>query len=317
MLKKLIAIVGPNASGKSDLAIDIAKEFNGEIVSADSRQVYRGMDLGTGKVPRDKPKIKNQNQKIRIKNQKDYFYNKGVKHYLLDIVSPRRRFTVAQYQKMARKTIDEIQKKNKLPIICGGTGFYIQSVIDNIAVPPIKPDWNLRKKLEKQSAQRLFSKLSKIDYARARTIDSNNKRRLIRAIEIAIKTKKPIPPLKKSPLPYPVLMIGIKKEKKELSSLISKRLLKRLRQGMIKEVEKLKKSGVSWKRLEEFGLEYRYIAQYLQNKISYQEMIQTLQKEIGNFAKRQMTWFKKDKRINWIRNKKEAKKIINTFLKNL
>lgn len=305
MSKKLIVIVGPNASGKSDLAINIAKEFNGEIISADSRQVYRGMDLGTGKVPRDKPKTK---------NQKDYFY-KGVKHHLLDIASPKRRFTVAQYQKRAIKAINEIHKKNKLPVVCGGSGFYIQAVVDGITIPPVPPDWQLRKKLEKKSPDQLYQVLKKLNPYRARIIDKKNPRRLIRAIEIAIKTKKTIPPLKKSPLPYPFLIIGIKKEKEELKLLIKKRLLKRLRQGMIDEVNNLKKSGVSWKRLEEFGLEYRYIARYLQNKINYSEMIQALQKKIENYAKRQMTWFKKDKRINWARNQKKAKELINIFLK--
>jgi len=161
----------------------------------------------------------------------------------------------------------------------------------------------------------LFEKLKRLDPQRAKTIDKKNKRRLIRALEIVIKTKKTIPPLQKQPLPYPVLMIGVKKEKAELKKLIKKRLLKRLAQGMIEEIKKLRKSGVSWKRLEEFGLEYRYIAQFLQKKTTHEEMVERLQKAIEDYARRQMTWFKKDKRIYWIKKQPQAEKLVKEFLK--
>jgi len=290
---KLIVIVGPTASGKSGLAVEIAKKYNGEVISADSRQVYKGMDIGTGKITKKEMQ--------------------GIKHYLLDVVSPKTRFTVAQYQKKTNKAIAKIIKKGKLPILCGGTGFYIQSIIDNIIIPKVKPDWKLRKKLEEQTAEELFKKLEELDPTRAKNIDKYNKRRLIRAIEIVLKTKKPIPELKKNQ-PYNILMLGTKIDKKELEKRIEKRLTKRLKQGMIKEVKKLHKSGVSYKRLEEFGLEYRYIAYYLQNKINEQRMIEKLQKEIEHYSKRQMTWFKKDKRIIWIKNKKTVFKLIREFM---
>lgn len=305
MNKKIIVIVGPTASGKSELAVKLAKKFNGEIISADSRQVYKGMDIGTGKVSRDKAKNKTKDSKI--------YLHEGIAHYLLDVAHPKRKFTVVQYRKLAQKAIEKIFKKGKIPIICGGTGFYIQSLIDGISIPEVKPDWKLRKKLEKKSTKELYQILKKLDPKRAKTIDKENPRRLIRAIEIAKKIGK-VPILKKNPLCYLVLMIGIKKEKKELSSLIKKRLLKRLKQGMIEEVKKLRKSGISFKRLEEFGLEYRQIARFLQKKISKNEMIKNLQKDIEHFAKRQMTWFKKDKRIIWIKNFKEAEKLTKDFL---
>ena len=295
MLKKLIVVSGPTASGKSELAVKLAKKFNGEIISADSRQVYKGMNIGTGKITKKEMQ--------------------GIPHYLLDVASPKRRFTVAQYRNLALKAINKIFRKDKIPILCGGTGFYIQAVVDGIVIPEVKPDWRLRSNLNKLSAVELYQKLKKLDPKRAKTIERKNKRRLIRAIEIVIKTKKPVPALKKNPLPYPVLMIGIKKEKKELSSLIRKRLLRRLKRGMIAEVKKLKKSGLSWKRLEEFGLEYRWVARFLQKKLNYQEMLKKLQKDIEHFAKRQMTWFKKEKRIQWIKNQKETEKLIEKFLK--
>lgn len=292
---KIIVILGPTSSGKSDMAVKIAREFNAEIVSADSRQVYKVMDIGTGKITKKEMK--------------------GIPHHLLNVASPKRKFTVIQYQKLANKVINRIFKKNKLPILCGGTGFYIQAVIDGIIIPKVKPDWQLRLKLDRLEANKLFNKLKNIDPERAKTIEKKNKRRLIRAIEIVIKTKKPVPSLQKKPFPYPVLIIGIKKEKEELKKLIKERLLKRLKTGLIEEVKNLKKSGLSWKKLEDFGLEYRYVARYLQGKINYSEMVENLQKEIEHFSKRQMTWFKRDKRIHWIKKQKQTKALIKKFLK--
>lgn len=303
MEQKIIVVLGPTASGKSELAVKIAKKFGGEVISADSRQVYKGMDIGTGKV------TKKEMAKIP--------------HHLLDVASPKKQFTVAQYKKLSEKAIKKIHGHGKIPIICGGTGFYIQTIIDNIAIPEVKPDAKLRTELEKKSAKELFNQLKKLDPRRAKNIDKNNRRRLIRALEIIIKSGKKIPILKSEPK-YEALIIGVKRNAKELKELIKTRLLKRLKQGMIKEVINLKKFGLSWKRLEDFGLEYRYVAYYLQNKLSYNEMIEKLQKEIEHYAKRQMTWFsahggsasggKKDKKIHWIKNQKEAGKLVKDFL---
>jgi len=307
MKKKLIVILGPTASGKSELSIKLALRLssgqaknkfgiNGaEIVSADSRQVYRGMDIGTGKVTKKEMQ--------------------GIPHYLLDVASPKRRFTVTQYRKLTLGAINKIFKKGKVPILCGGTGFYIQAIVDGILIPEVPPDWELRKKLEKKSVEKLYKILKKLDPKRAKKIDKKNPRRLIRALEIVIKTKRPVPVLKKKPLPCPVLMLGVKRNSRTLKKLIKTRLSKRLKNGMVAEVKRLKKSGVSWKRLEEFGLEYRWIAKFLQKKISFSEMIEKLQKDIEHFAKRQMTWFKKDKRIHWIKNQRETEKLVKKFLK--
>ncbi len=306
MKNKLIIILGPTASGKSGLAVRSAKKINGEVISADSRQIYRGMDIGTGKI---------------AKKEMD-----GIPHHLLDIASPKKRFSVAQYQKLALKAIEKIYKKRKAPILCGGTGFYIQAVVDGISIPEVKPDWQLRKKLEKKSTDELFKILKKLDPNRAKNIDSQNPRRLIRAIEIVKKTKGPMPAIKSCPQ-FDILLIGIKKSPKELKKLIANRLKKRFKQGMLNEVKRLRKSGLSWKRLEEFGLEYRWIARYLRSnlqklkkqgvrppKMTYAEMMEKLQKDIEHFAKRQMTWFKRDKRIHWIKSQKEMEKLVRKFL---
>jgi len=289
MLNKLLVILGPTSSGKTGLSIKIAKKFNGEIISADSRQVYEGMDIGSGKVTKKEMR--------------------GIPHYLLDIASPKRKFTVTQYRKLALKAVKDIQKRNKLPILVGGTAFYIYSVIDGITIPEVKADWKLRRQLEKRKD--LYGFLKKLDPQRAKTIDKDNPRRLIRAIEIVLKTKKPVPKTKYNPIESEVLIIGINKN--NLKELIRKRLLKRLKNGLVAEVKRLK-SIVSWKRLEEFGLEYRFAAQYLQRKIDKKTMINKLEKEIQQFAKKQMTWFKKDKRIKWVKDYKESEKLLKKFL---
>jgi len=297
--EKLIVVLGPTASGKSDLAVKLALQLRSgqakgaEIVSADSRQVYKGMNIGTGKIT-----------KKEMKN---------IPHHLLDIASPRSQFTVAQYKKKALKVIDEIYRKNKIPILCGGTGFYIQAVVEGLKIPKVKPDQGLRKELEKKTTERLFKKLKKLDPRRAKGIDPKNKRRLIRALEIVIKTGKPVPVIEMKPR-FNVLYLGIKRPKQELKILIKKRLLCRIKKGMITEVKRLRKSGLSWKRLDDFGLEYRWVAKYLQGKITKEEMIEMIQKESEHYAKRQMTWFKKNKKINWIENYSEAEKTLKKFL---
>lgn len=291
---RLVVIVGPNASGKSELAVKIAKKINGEIISADSRQVYKGMNIGSGKITKKEMA--------------------GIPHHLLDVASPRSIFTVTRYRKLALADINKIQKSGKVPILCGGTGFYVQSVIDGIVIPEVKPNWELRKILEKKSVSELFLMLKKLDPRRAATIESKNPRRLIRAIEIVKTTKKPVPEIIKQPLPYKILMLGVKKNEKELKKLIKKRTTRRLKSGMVAETQKLRKSGVSWKKLESFGLEYRATAQFLQKKISREEMIENINKEDWQYAKRQIMWFKRDPRIHWIKNQKQAVLLSKKYL---
>ena len=303
-MKKLVVILGPTASGKTELAIHLAKRFNGEIISADSRQVYKGLDIGTAK-----PTQKERN---------------NIPHYLLDVVSPKKHYTVVQYQTAARKAIKDIQRRNKLPILVGGSPLYLYSVIDGWIMPKVAPNRKLRVALEKLTILQLFKKLERLDPRRAKTIEQKNKRRLIRALEIVLVTGKPVPQLKKNPLPYSVLFIGIKKSPLVLQRRIKERFLLMLKQGFLNEIKALRKQGLSWKRIEEFGLEYREGAQYLRGKISRSAMIEQVQRATVDFARRQMTWFsakggsasggKKDQRICWIKNLREANHQINRFL---
>jgi len=291
---KLLVIVGPTASGKSDLAVVLAKKYNGEIVSADSRQIYKGLDIGSGKVTTEEMG--------------------GIKHYMLDVISPNENFSVSQYKEMAEKALSEIFGKNKLPIICGGTGFYIDALVDNKTFPEVPPNAKLRAELELKKANELFEILKQLDFARAENIDSKNKRRLVRSIEIAEALGKVPPQTGNSK--YEPLIIGIKIDEKRLKEKIAIRLEKRIKEGLIEEVKKLNTSGITWERLESFGLEYKYVAMYIQHKITETEMKERLLNEIWHYAKRQMTWWKKDKRIHWIEsnNEKELKNIIDTFL---
>jgi tRNA dimethylallyltransferase len=309
--KKILVVMGPTATGKSDLAVFLAKKFSGEIISADSRQVYTGLDIGTGKVPRD-PKAKSKKFETR-----SYLY-RGIPHHLLDVVSPRRVFTVSQYKKLGEKALQDIWQQEKLPIICGGTGFYIQALVDGIVLPETPPNNKLRRTLEKKTAAELFAMLKKLDRRRAKEIDRKNPRRLIRAIEIA-QTLGKVPKLTANPKEkFDTLLIGIDLPDKILKERIKKRLLVRIRQGMIMEAKKLHRNELSWKRMEELGLEYRYLAQYLQGKITREQMIEQLEKQIWQYAKRQRTWFKRDRRIWWF-SPKETRRIETTvreFLKN-
>ncbi|MEK7538257.1 MAG: tRNA (adenosine(37)-N6)-dimethylallyltransferase MiaA [Patescibacteria group bacterium] len=292
---KLIVILGPTASGKSDLAVEIARRVSGEVISADSRQVYRGLDIGTGKITK-----KEMN---------------GVPHHLLDVANPKRTMSVVQYESLATCAIKDIFKRGKVPIICGGTGLYIDAVLTTASFPEVPPNIALRRKLEKLSVDKLFKQLQKLDPVRAKTIDARNPRRLVRAIEIAGKLGSvPVrPPILER---YNALYIGLTLPQEKLSERIHVRLLARMRRGMVAEAKRLHAQGLSWKRMESLGLEYRFLAQFLQNKISKGEMIELLNIAIRQYAKRQMVWFKRNKNIKWVSPKetREILDIINKFL---
>ncbi len=286
-LPKILAIVGPTATGKSDLAVFLAKKFKGEVISADSRQVYKGMDLGSGKITKKEMQ--------------------GVKHHLLDVADPKiASYNVTKFKKASEKAISEILKKGKVPIICGGTGFWIDALCQNQSFSEVAPNKALRLKLSQQSTEKLFVMLSKLDPKRAKNIDPKNKRRLIRALEIIKATKKSAYSNLQNPPKYQTLYIGLDMPTEKLMQKISKRLDLRLKKGMIAEVKRLHKNGVSWKTLENFGLEYRFVAESLQGKISKEQMKELLLIAVKKYAKRQRTWFKRNKEINWLDPNKKS-----------
>lgn len=311
--QKLIVIVGPTASGKSELAVNIAKKCNGEIISADSRQVYRGLNIGTGKVPgkwRPPPTLIS----IRSYRNESTFIYKGIPHYCIDFVSPQKIFTVAEFKICAEKAIKDIARRGKIPILVGGTGFWIDAVVFDFNLPPVPPNPAFRKILKKKSAAELLSLLKRLDPKRARAIEQKNPRRLIRAIEIA-KTLGRVPKLKKRSR-YRTLWISIAPHRKTLQKRIRIRLLSRLRGDMIGEAKRLHKQGLSWCRFYELGLEYRFLADYLRGKMTKEKMTAGLEKAINKYARRQMTWWKRNKNIHWGSNVQQIEQLVKKFLKS-
>ncbi len=375
---KVIVVLGQTATGKSDLAVELAKHFDGEVISADSRQVYRGMDLGSGKITKGEMQ--------------------GVPHHLLDVASPQETFTVADFQKLGKEAIEDILTRGKVPIVCGGTGFYIDALVYEMDFPAVPPNEELRKELGEKSLEELqeiyfslvresqkkslqnwwkekffqvknslkkvldsrfrgndkgvygngkgiyendkeksendkrenrnneeksgnderkseddkkyqrsprrsahaplLAMTNNIDHSAPRNdIDLQNPVRLIRAIEI-IQTLGYLPKVKKKH-PYDVLFIGLTLPKEKLDKRIYERIVKRLDQGMLDEAKKLLQEGVNHERLQALGLEYRYMSKYLLGELSYEEMIDELFRATKRFARRQRTWFKRNREIHW------------------
>lgn len=300
---KIIVVLGTTASGKTSLGVKLATKYNGEIISADSRQVFKGMDIGTGK---DLIEYKVGRQKIP--------------YHLIDVVAPNTEFNLAKYQKLANKALKDILSRGKLPIIVGGTGLYLQAIIDGYKLTVGKPDPKRRKELDNMSVSELFKLVSKLNLEFANNLnnsDKNNPRRLIRYVEI-IEKGQSLEPVKRQDK-YNFLLLGLSWPDDVLRERIKTRLMARLEQeNMIGEVENLQADGVSWQRLNSFGLEYRFISYYLQGKMEYDEMIEKLGIAIYRFAKRQKTWFKRweqqGRKIEWIEDLTEAEGLISKFL---
>lgn len=325
--KKLIVICGPTASGKSDVAIRLAKAIDGEIISADSRQIYKGLNLGSGKVLKDKFSPIS-NFQFPISKQNEIYFSEGIAHHLIDVADPMEDFNISHYKKLGEKAIEDILSRKKIPIICGGAGFWIDALINDTPIPKVAPHEELRSMLRNKSAEELFEELRKLDPARAGNIDTKNPVRLVRAIEIA-KTLGSVPKIQPREYgnknsKYDLLQIGIGVEREILNEKIKKRLEDRFENGMIEEVKDLIEKGVATEWLEKIGLEYRWISRYLQGKIELGEMSakggcasgakEKLYFDIIHYAKRQMTWFKKNKRIIWLKDYESIKREVKNFL---
>ncbi len=297
--KELVLVVlGPTATGKTSLAVKLAKRYQGEIISADSRQVYRGLDIGSGK---------------------DLAEYGSIKHHLIDVADLSDVFNLAQYQKLAQLAINLILTKGKLPILVGGSGLYLQAIIDNYDLNEVRPDYELREKLESLDRLKLQTMLEKRDkefFSSLNNSEVNNKRRLIRYLEIL---EAGFSLGKKGNSQYDFLIIGLDFEMKVLRERIARRLKERLeKEGLVEELEFLHQRGVSWTRLISLGLEYKFVSYYLQKKISYQEMFELLLTAIVQFAKRQKTWFKRMERqghkIHYLNDEKAIIALINQHL---
>jgi tRNA dimethylallyltransferase len=281
-LPKLVVVAGPTASGKSALGIRLAQEFQGEIVSADSRQVYRGLDIGSAKVTPEERAM--------------------VPHHLLDAADPSEIYTVARFQQEAIQAIDTTLARNHQPFLVGGSPHYIQAIVDHLDIPPIPPQPELRTQLETRPLAELLNELEKLDPQSLASIDRQNPRRIIRALEVCIVTGQPFSAQRRIAAPlYDNLLLAINWPRPELYARIDQRVDERMRQGMVEEVRQLLAQGLSYERLEAFGLEYRFISRLLRGEFASEpEMVERLKFAIHDFTRRQLTWFRKDQRINWI-----------------
>ncbi|MBU0981452.1 tRNA (adenosine(37)-N6)-dimethylallyltransferase MiaA [Patescibacteria group bacterium] len=279
----LIVICGPTASGKTALSLKIARDFDGEIISADSRQIYKKMDIGTDKISMD----------IR----------KEIPHYLVDIRDPDATFTMADFKREATAAINAIHRKKKIPIICGGTGLYISSVVENYDLPKAPPDQKIRDELqaeyEKGGAEHLYKMLMELDPTSAAKIHPNNVRYVARALEIVLQTQKPIQSRRGMPL-YNVFKIGIDWPREVLYERINRRVDEQIQEGLLNEIKTLLSQGYSENLPSMSGLGYKEYFPYLRGEKPLEECKEELKLSTRNFAKRQLTWFNKDEEIFWI-----------------
>lgn len=281
MSKDLICVLGPTASGKTKYAVKLAYETNGEIISADSRQVYKFMDIGTGK------------------DLDEYNYNGiNIPYHLIDIVEPGSKYNIFQYQIDFHRVLQEINERGKQPILCGGSGLYIDVATRGYSLPRVPPNPALRAELELLSNQQLIKKLEQLKPLH-NTTDTDSRKRLIRALEIALSGDTNV----QEYLPVPTSFIGISVSREERIKRIDKRLKERLEGGMIEEVKSLLARGIPAEDLIYYGLEYKFVTLYITGELSYNQMHKLLQTAIHRFAKRQMTWFRRMERqgvkIDW------------------
>ncbi|MGB6839136.1 MAG: tRNA (adenosine(37)-N6)-dimethylallyltransferase MiaA [Microgenomates group bacterium] len=322
-MEKLLVICGPTATGKTSLALRLAKEFNGELVSADSRQVYKGMDIGTGK---DLPK----GSRFTVHDSRiGGFYEIGkVKIWGYDLVSPKAKSSVVRYIRKAELIIDNIWKEKKLPILVGGTGLYIKAVVDGIPTVSVPKNENLRKSLEEKPVRELFENLAQIDPIKAASMnfsDRKNPRRLIRAIEVAQwqlkrrpKTKKKKGKVEKD---RSTLFIGLRASRRFLKQSIKQRVKARLDGGIEEEIQRLLKEGVGWEHQSMDSLGHKQWRDYFEGKKQKSRVIKEWERQEYKYAKRQMTWFKRNKRVNWFDIKKrgwqkKVEKLVKEWYKN-
>ncbi|MBD3311064.1 MAG: tRNA (adenosine(37)-N6)-dimethylallyltransferase MiaA [Candidatus Magasanikbacteria bacterium] len=305
-LPKLIVILGPTACGKTSWSLKLSKKFNGEVISADSRQIYKKMDIGTAKEPGE----------WKRNGLRKTYYIEGIPHHLLDFLDPGKRFTVAEFRDKALKYAKMAQKNDRIPIIAGGTGLYIQSIVDNYRIPRIPPNKKLRQSLEEKQNKELVRLLEKMDQKAAKRIDRNNKRRIIRALEVCILSGESFSEQREKGEPlFETLQIGIDVPREVLYDRINMRVDEMMKMGLLKEIEGLLKQKYSWSLPSMSGIGYRQFKGYFEGEKKLEECVNLLKRDTRRYAKRQIAWFKRDQRINWMSDYEEAEKLVKTFLK--
>ncbi len=306
-LNPLLVILGPTASGKTGLALRLAKEFGGELVNADSRQIYKGMNIGTNKT------LGANAKKTEVGGETVYLVD-GIPLHLLDLVNPDQIFTLAEYKTLALEKIDAIHKRRKLPILVGGTGLYLSVIVDNLEIPQAPPDVTLRQELEQKTFAELYEALVRIDPEAAESIGQDNKRKLIRALEVYKITGKPFSDQKTKGKPlFNVLEIGLWTERNELYARIDERVEEMMKAGLVEETKGLLTNyDVELPAMS--GIGYKEIGSYLRGEISLDEAVQQIKWHTHQYARRQLTWFKRDERIRWVEEHEEAERLARNFV---
>lgn len=312
-LPKIIAIVGPTGSGKSDLALVLAKEFDGEIIAADSRTIYKGMNIGTAKPPRDMEVERTHTSIKDLFNERPYLVQ-GIAHWGFDLVEPNDAYDVSTFAQYARKKIEEITQRGHMPIVVGGSGLYAQAIIDNPTFSDVKPDQARRAELNAMSLVQLQARLQEIDPEAYELIDTENPRRLVRAIEVVEATGKPWAAQQQKGDPYvEALQIGFEIDREDLYARLDTRVDSMVAHGLVDEARKLKeKYGSEAPGLT--GIGYRQLTAFFDGYIKLRDAIELLKRDTRHYAKRQLTWFKRDARIHWILTANDARVLVEKFL---
>ncbi len=302
---RVIFIVGPTSSGKTALGLTLAKKFNGEIINADARQIYRGVNIGTGK-PVGKRQV--------VHGHYAYVVD-GIPHHVMDDVPPGKTFTVADWRKKALKAIRDISGRGRLPIVVGGTGLYVQTLLDNYKIPSVPPQPAFREAIASKSLEGLVNMLKRMDPEAAKTIDLKNPRRVIRALEVITFTGKPFSEqrLRAKPAVDP-LVIGPSRSREELYERIDAAVDDMVKRGWVQEIRRLLGRGVPEDAPAMSSIGYRELAAFVRGACSLEEAVKRAKHATHQYAKRQMTWFKRDERIHWVKDGSEAERLVRAWV---
>ncbi len=302
---KIICLVGPTASGKTALGIALAKRFSGEIVNADSRQVYKGFEIGTGMPAGKRGTIDGHRA----------FVSEGVPHYLMDYLEPMEISSVTEWREKALVAIKGIEKRKHVPMVVGGTGLYLQSLVDNYSFPQVAPNPTMRAALETKSLPELVSILLKIDPAAEQAVDLKNQRRVIRALEVATFTGKPFSEQKTKGKPLvEALQIGVLRSREELIERIDAAVDEMIARGWVVEIKRAIDSGIREDAPAMTSIGYRELLSYIHGDEELEVAVKKTKQAVHRYAKRQVTWFKRDTRIHWVKNEQEAVELVEKFL---
>jgi len=307
MLPKVVCVVGPTSSGKTAYGLALAKRFRGEIVNADARQGYKYFTIGTGK-PR--------NGKSGVYRGSRVFMVEGVPHHLMDFLAPKKSMTVADWRRRALAAVRTIVARRHLPIIVGGTGLYTQALVDSYRIPAVPPQTGFRAAMESKSLDELVAQLVRLDSSAAKTVDLKNRRRVLRALEVVVYTGKSFADQRQKTKPVvDPLVIGITRPREELYRLINEAVDRRIERGWVEEVRSLLKKGIPSDAPAMTSIGYREIAQFIRGEITLEAAVVRIKQATRQYAKRQMTWFRRDQRIQWVHSEEEAEKLVRAFLK--